>query len=103
LIDLPYGDSASIDKSRVYEQQMLNFEPGITDSRNRRPCDLVMAGWFPETQIRLWIATVSAEIEHETSAGYSSTLMSSLYAPELGDSYGWSGTDQEAIVVGAGA
>jgi hypothetical protein len=102
LIDLPYADQASIDKSRVYEQQILNFEPGITDSRNRRPCDLVMAGWFPETQIRLWIATVSAEIEHETSAGYSSTLMSSLYAPELGDSYGWSGTDQEAIVVGAG-
>lgn len=53
LIDLPYGDAASIEQVREYETQLLNFEP-TPGVRVRRAQDLLMAGWFPETRIRLW-------------------------------------------------
>lgn len=80
LIDLPYGDAEAVDKVRVYEQQLLNFEPQAgTQARNRRLFDVGMAGWFPETQIRLWSIEMSAVIEFENGDGYADI--------RLGDSY----------------
>lgn len=85
LIDLPYGDAQSIDRVRAYEQQVLNFEP-VSGKRTRRPTDLVMAGWFPETQIRLWLAEMSAEIEDDRDmAGYTSLRFGDSYASGLGE------------------
>ncbi len=49
LIDIPFGDVHSREKVRPYEQQVMNFEPGVKNNG-----DLLMAGWIPENHIRYW-------------------------------------------------
>lgn len=47
LIDLPWGDAATVAKVQVAIQQWVNFEPDT-----RKKTDLVMAGWLPENTFR---------------------------------------------------
>jgi hypothetical protein len=58
LIDLPFGDETSREKIRPYEQQVMNFEPGAKNNG-----DLLMAGWFPETEIRNWRLSEQTVVE----------------------------------------
>ena len=99
LIDLPYGDAATVDKVRDYETQLLNFEP-MPGQRVRRAQDLLMAGWFPETQIRLWVVQMQTSIAHDDDPGYSSYRVGDVYEPGA-DEFDWHGDYEEAVMVGA--
>lgn len=52
-INLPYADSASRAKVEVYANQLINWRPlqGRQGHKHWK-ADLVMAGWFPEVEIR---------------------------------------------------
>jgi hypothetical protein len=66
LINLPWGDEETRGKVRAYERQLLEFDP---EAKTR---DLVMAGWFPETQIRRWNRQRNTHVQHKgyTPTGY---------------------------------
>lgn len=49
-VDLPYKDEGSRAKAHLYRDQLLDFEGATRKTRT----DVVMAAWFPETQIRVW-------------------------------------------------
>jgi hypothetical protein len=83
LIDLPYADEATIDVVRQYENQVLDFEPETKAKRSARPSDLVMAGWFPETQIRYWQVESATQVTYEHAAAYSDVQMGDLYEPAM--------------------
>jgi hypothetical protein len=69
LIDTPCGDEASLNKVRVWEKQVVDFEPDDVKKKSARPTDVVMAGWFPETQIRYWQVEVAREVVFEHGDG----------------------------------
>lgn len=91
LVDLPGGDEDSRLKLQPYEKELVSFEPPSGDGSRRvkRKENLVMAGWFPETQIRLWLAEMSADIvDDHDMAGYTSLRFGDGYTSTLGELVG---------------
>lgn len=76
LIDLPYGDEEAREQVRLYERELLRFQ----GAKTKTPCDVVMAAWFPESQIRRWRIEESTVMEVQ----YEQT---DYDMPLLGDSY----------------
>ena len=54
IIDLPYGNAASIDIVELFIRQLLNFTDTGTGVATRGLTDLPMAAWFPLKVIRRW-------------------------------------------------
>ena len=53
LVDLPYGDNASREKTLLYARQLYAFtDDAVTQARQKS--DVMMAGWFPQKRISKW-------------------------------------------------
>ena len=75
-IDLPYADAPAQAKTHLYRDQLLSFD----DARANTKTDIVMAAWFPETEIRRWNVDRPTEITYESAH-------TSYPVASLGDSY----------------
>ena len=78
VIDTPCGDEASLNKVRVWEQQVTDFEPEDGNKKSKRATDVVMAGWFPETQIRYWQVEMVTEVQ---------TMHDEIFTGSYGDDF----------------
>lgn len=108
-IDLPWGaDPETREKVRVYMRQLLNFDgDDIGKTKRKRKNDLVLAGWFPENEIRHWRAEL--EVTPQVSMGQTPYPVA-----QIGDSYSYpgavgsglrvvrEGSDEEIPVVSTG-
>jgi hypothetical protein len=53
MIDLPYGDNASREKTNTYARQLYAFtDDAVTQAKQKS--DVMMAGWFPQKRISKW-------------------------------------------------
>lgn len=97
LIDLPAGDAQSIDKVRLYEQQILNFEPETSKASHHQPSDVVMAAWFPETQFRNWIGE-TVRIETTDNSGYPLSTLGGMVGTGVQSLNSWNRIDEVSLV-----
>ena len=78
-INLPYGDPQAQERTHLYRDRLMAFE-GATRGVET---DVVMAAWFPETEIRTWQATASADIQYEyDQSSYDIDMLGDYYYPD---------------------
>ena len=80
-IDIPYMDPAAHIKAHIYRDRLLAFETATKSTET----DIVMAAWFPETEIRHWKTQQSSEIIYEyDQTGYGIEMMGDSYIGLIG-------------------
>ncbi len=79
-IDIPYGDNESVVKAHMYRDRLLAFET----AKKSTETDIVMAAWFPETEIRNWDFGGSTEVIYEyNQTGYGIEMLGDNYLSNL--------------------